>query len=132
MSSLKMPSINQVTLSGRLVQDPDYRVLDNGSARLSARIAVNRPYRDRNDSWQEETSFFDIVLWQRSAEIFADRLSKGSPVFVTGRLRSHTWRDDRNQPHSRIEIQVRHLQILERNDGQEEGDLSEETERTAA
>ena len=132
MSHLKMPAINQIALSGRLVQDPDYRVLDNGSTRLSARIAVNRPYRDRNGDWQEETSFFDIVLWQKSAEIFANRLSKGSPVFFTGRLRSYTWRDGQDQPRSRIEVQVRHLQILERSARIEEEELSEEPEQVAA
>ena len=130
MIQLRMPSINQIALSGRLVQEPDFRLLDNGTARLSARIAVNRPYRDRNDAWQEETSFFNIVLWQRAAERFAERLHKGSPVFVTGRLRSSTWRDEEDNPHSRVDIQVRHLQLLERDpshadmdegEGEEEG-----------
>lgn len=114
MTQLKMPAINQVALSGRIVQDPDFRLLDNGVARLSGRIAVNRSYRDRNDQWQEETSFFNITLWQKAAELFAERLHKGVPVFVTGRLRSSSWRDEEDSPHSRVEIQVRHLQVLER------------------
>ena len=65
MSQLKMPNINQVALSGRLVQDPDFTLSETGMARLTARIAVNRTYRDRNDAWQEETSFFDIASWQK-------------------------------------------------------------------
>ena len=128
MTQLRMPSINQVALSGRLVQEPDFRLLDNGSARLSARIAVNRPYLDRNDAWQEETSFFNIVLWQRAAERFAERLRKGSPVFVTGRLRSSTWRDEEDHPHSRVDIQVRHLQLLERDPSHADMDEGEEEE----
>ena len=100
MSSLNMPNINQVALSGRLVQDPDFRFVENGAARLSGRIAVNRSYRDRNEEWQEETSFFDIVLWQKAAEAFSQRLHKGTPIFATGRLQSHSWRDDEDQPHS--------------------------------
>ena len=123
MSTLRMPNINQVALSGRLVQDPDFQPIDSGSAPLRGRIAVNRPYRDRNDEWQEETSFFDIVLWQKAAETFAQRLHKGTPIFTTGRLQSHSWRDDDDQPHSRIEVQVRNLQILEKDreptDGEE-------------
>ena len=114
MSTLQMPNINQVALSGRLVQDPEFRVVDNGRARLRGRVAVNRSYRDRNEEWQEETSFFDIVLWQKAAESFSERLSKGTPVFATGRLQSHSWRDDKDQPHTRIEVQVRNLQILEK------------------
>ena len=129
MSSLNMPNINQVALSGRLVQDPDFRFVENGAARLSGRIAVNRSYRDRNEEWQEETSFFDIVLWQKAAETFSQRLHKGTPIFATGRLQSHSWRDDEDQPHSRIEVQVRNLQILEK--GQEPTD-GEEVDTEAA
>ena len=94
MASLNMPNINQVALSGRLVQDPDFRFVENGAARLRGRIAVNRSYRDRNEEWQQETSFFDIVLWQKAAETFSQRLHKGTPIFATGRLQSHSWRDD--------------------------------------
>ena len=129
MSTLRMPNINQVALSGRLVQDPDFQFLDNGSARLRGRIAVNRSYRDRNDEWQEETPFFDIVLWQKAAETFAKRLHKGTPIFTTGRLQSHSWRDDDDQPHARIKVQVRNLQILEKD--QEPTD-SEEIKADAA
>ena len=49
MSDLKMPSINQVALAGRLTQDPEFRITEGGFGRLTARIAVNRAYRDRND-----------------------------------------------------------------------------------
>jgi single-strand DNA-binding protein len=114
MSLLKMPNINQVALSGRLVQDPEFHLSENGTARLTARLAVNRVYRDRSDEWQEETSYFDIVLWQKAAESFSERLHKGTPVFATGRLQSRTWRDEEDKSHSKIEIQVRNLQILEK------------------
>lgn len=115
MSELRMPAVNQVSIAGRLVQDPEYRITDNGSARLSARIAVNRSYRDRDGEWQDEASFFNLVAWQKLAEFGAERLRKGTPVFLTGRLRSHSWRDEEENPHSIVEIQVRNLQILERN-----------------
>lgn len=114
MSELRMPTINQVALAGRMVQDPEFRITDSGTARLTARIAVNRAWRDRNDEWQEDTSFFNIVLWNRLAERLSDRLRKGSPVFVSGRLRSYSWRDDDENPHYLVEIQARSLQILER------------------
>ena len=75
MSELKMPAINQVALSGRLVQEPEFRFTESGAARLSARIAVNRPYRDRNGEWQEESSFFNIIIWQ----YFCDATVIGNP-----------------------------------------------------
>ncbi len=114
MSELRMPNINQVALAGRLVQDPELRQTENGAQRLVARLAVNRSYRDRNGDWQEEASFFQIVFWHKEAELWANRLHKGSPVLATGRLRSHTWKGEDQQPHSLVEIQVRTLQILEK------------------
>ncbi len=120
MSQLKMPHINQVALSGRLVHEPELILSESGAARLTARIAVNRTYRDRNDEWQEETCFFDIVLWQKAAESFARRLHKGTPVFASGRLQSRTWRDADERNHSKIDIQVRNLQILERDERESE------------
>ena len=114
MSDLRMPAINQVALAGRLVQDPELRQSENGTLRLVAHLAVNRSYRDRNNEWQEEASFFNIVLWHKQAEYAASRLHKGSPVLVTGRLRSYSWKGEDQQPHSLVEIQVRNLQVLEK------------------
>lgn len=85
MSEFRMPHINQVAIAGKVVQDPEFRFIDNGVARLTGSIAVNRSYRDRNDEWQEETPFFNIVLWHKLAEYYAERLHKGTPVFTTGR-----------------------------------------------
>ena len=142
MTQFRMPSINQVSLCGRLVQEPDYRTMENGAARLSGRLAVNRPYRDRTDSWQEEACFFNFVLWQKPAELWAERLHKGTPVYLVGRLRSSSWRDAEDHPHSRVEIQVLHLQLLERDpnraddadhaDHAESDDLEDEAELATA
>ena len=49
---------NSVTLVGNLVEDPELRFTASGVAMARIRIAVNRRYRDRNEEWQEETSFF--------------------------------------------------------------------------
>lgn len=147
MSELRIPAINQVALAGRLVQDPEFRITDNGSARLTGRVAVNRAWRDRNDEWQEDTSFFNLVMWNRLAERMADRLKKGTPVFVSGRLRSYSWRDDDENPHYLVEIQARSLQVLERlvdgangsgngsgshDDAEAEDDTEDDTEESEA
>jgi len=134
MSELRMPSINQVALAGRLVQDPELRHSESGALRLVARLAVNHSYRDRNNEWQEEASFFNIVLWHKQAEYAASRLHKGSPVLVTGRLRSYSWKGEDQQPHSLVEIQVRNLQVLEKTqervaaDIEDKGEAEEEVE----
>ena len=113
MPTLRMPNINQVAVSGTLCQDADFRFMDDGAARLRSRVAVNRSYRDRNQEWQEETSYFDVVLRGRAAETLCEKLTKGTPVFITGRLQSLRFRDDHDPPPQRVHIQVRNLQILE-------------------
>ena len=130
MSELKMPAINQVSLSGRVVQDPDYRLLENGVGRLSARLAVNRSYRTRDGEWQEEASFINVVAWGKLADFASQRLHRGTPIFVAGRLRSYNWRDDDDNPRSSVEVQVRSLQLLEKTiqDDHEEEAAEEEAE----
>ena len=72
---------------------------------------------------------FDILLWRRPPKPSPSAYIGGTPIFTTGRLQSHSWRDDDDQPHARIKVQVRNLQILEKD--QEPTD-SEEIKADAA
>ncbi len=131
MSQLRMPAINQVALSGRVVQDPEYRLLESGNGRLSARLALNRSFRNREGNWQEEASFVNLIMWGRQADFAARRLHRGTPIFVSGRLRSHEWRDEEDNLRSFLEVQVRSLQLLEKNaEPASEGAVEEEDEET--
>ena len=131
--SLRVPAINQVTLTGRLVQDCEFRITDNGTARVTGRLAVNRSYRRADGSWEGEASFFQITIWAALAERLADSLRKGTSVFISGRLRSHSWRDDDDKPHSLVEIVVRNLQVLDSKDADAPTDVIEVAdERNAA
>ena len=110
----KMPNINQVALSGRLVQTPVLCTSEKEGIRLSVRIAVTRPFRDDQDQWQEHVSFFHAITHGKSAEHFAECLSIGTPVFITGRLVNP------GSEANEVEIHVRNLQILEEQDSQNE------------
>ena len=120
MPTMRMPNINQVAISGRLTRDPEFLyVKDRGSSRLNARVSVVRSYKNRNGEWQEEISVFDIVLWGRAADIFSEELYKDTPVFLTGRLRSANWKDSEGVMQSKTQIHVRNLQILGRDEEEE-------------
>lgn len=114
MSNLRLPNINQVIVAGRLVQDPEFTITENGIARLSTRVAINRPYRDSDGDWHQETSFVNVLAWRQLAEFASERLHRGCPVLVSGRLHSFSWPDSNENPHSLLEIQARSLQVLER------------------
>ncbi|MEO2082450.1 MAG: single-stranded DNA-binding protein, partial [Desulfurobacteriaceae bacterium] len=86
-----MANLNRVFLIGRLVADPQLQHTSGGTPFTRFRIAVNRPYRDRNGNWQEDTLFIDVVLWGDAADRAVSRFNKGSRVLVEGSLRQSTW-----------------------------------------
>lgn len=97
---------NSVTLVGNLVEDPELRFTASGVAMAKIRIAVNRRYRDRNNEWQEDTSFFGGTCWREVAENVSESLSKGDRVFITGRLEQRTWETNEGDKRSAVEVRI--------------------------
>ena len=97
---------NSVTLVGNLVEDPELRFTPSGVAMARLRFAVNRRYRDRNDQWQEETSFFGGTVWRDLAENVAESLQKGARVIVTGSLEQRTWETQEGEKRSVVEVRI--------------------------
>jgi single-strand DNA-binding protein len=101
-----MMSNNSVTLVGNLVDDPELRFTPSGVAMAKVRFAVNRRYQDRNQEWQEETSFFGGTCWRDMAENVAESLQKGARVIVTGRLEQRSWETQEGDKRSIIEVRI--------------------------
>ncbi len=99
-------SNNSVTLVGNLVDDPELRFTPNGVAMARVRFAVSRRYRDRNEEWQEETSFFGGTCWRDMAENVAESLQKGMRIIVTGRLEQRSWETQEGEKRSMIEVRI--------------------------
>mgnify|MGYP006280474691 CR=1 FL=1 len=114
MMDLRMPSINKVIISGNLVRDPDTRILENGTHMAKMSIANNQRYRDRSGEWQEKTCYVNIVAWRKTAELVSEYCRKGSPVLVEGELIYNSWEDRDGSRRSRLEINARRIQFLER------------------
>ncbi len=98
--------INSVTLIGNLVDDPELRFTPSGVAMANIRFAVNRRYQDRNNEWQEETSFFGGTLWREAAENAAESLTKGIRVIVTGQLQQRSWETQEGDRRSVVEVRI--------------------------
>lgn len=88
-----MASFNRVILVGNLTRDVDVKYLQSGSAVTEIGLAVNDRVK-RNNEWVDETTFVDITLWGRTAEIASEYLSKGSSVLIEGRLKLDSWEKD--------------------------------------
>ncbi|MCQ9207284.1 MAG: single-stranded DNA-binding protein [Omnitrophica bacterium] len=105
-------SLNRVFLIGNLTRDPELRYVPSGTAVTTFDIAVNRAYTAQSGEKKEDTSFLRIVVWARLAEVCAEYLTKGSPVFVEGRLRSRSWETQEGQKRNTIEVIAQSVQFL--------------------
>lgn len=89
-----MLNINRVMITGRLTREPETKYLPSGMAVTNLSIAVNRRYQDKSGEWREETSFFDVETFGKTAERLAETARKGQPVYVEGRLKQDSWERD--------------------------------------
>jgi single-strand DNA-binding protein len=111
-TSLRLPEQNSVTLVGRLTRDPEGRFTTKGQAMCRFDIAVNRRYKDATGNWQDDTSFVPVVVWGEAATRCSERLKKGLPVHVEGRLQSRSWETKEGQKRTTLEVIARRVQFL--------------------
>ena len=105
-----MASYNRVVLVGNLTRDPEVRYIPSGTAVCDIGLAVNDRVK-RGEQWVDETTFVDITLWARTAEIANEYLSKGSSVLIEGRLKLDTWEKD-GQKRSKLKVVADKMQML--------------------
>lgn len=109
-----MASFNKVILMGNVTRDPEVRYTPGGTAVTDIGLAVNRYWMDKStNERKEETTFIDVTLWGRTAEIAGEYLSKGRPCLIEGRLQLDQWEDrETGQKRSRLKVVGDTLQLL--------------------
>lgn len=83
--------LNKVFLYGNLTRDPELKALPSGSQVANFGLATNRVYKDKSGAKQEATEFHNIVAFGRTAEVIAQYMKKGRPIFVEGRIQTRSW-----------------------------------------
>ncbi len=106
-----MASFNRVILVGNLTRDIELRYTPGGTAVTEVGLAVNDRRKSQSGEWVEETTFVDVTLWGRTAEVASEYLSKGSPLLVEGRLKLDTWETD-GQKRSKLRVVGERMQML--------------------
>jgi single-strand DNA-binding protein len=86
-----MASFNRVILVGNLTRDPELKYIPSGMAVSEIGLAVNDRRKNAQGEWIEETTFVDVTLWGRQAEVASEYLNKGSSVLIEGRLKLDSW-----------------------------------------
>jgi single-strand DNA-binding protein len=98
-------SFNQVTLLGNITHEVDVRYTPQGTAIADIGLAINRSWKNDRGEKQEETTFVDVTLWAKVAEVAAEYCHKGDPLLVSGRLHLDTW-DDKQTGQKRTKLKV--------------------------
>ncbi len=106
-----MSSYNRVILMGNLTRDVQLRYTPSGTPVTEIGLAVNDRRKGQNGEWIDETTFVDVTFWGRTAEVASEYLSKGSPVFIEGRLKLDTWEKD-GQKNYKLRVVCDRMQLL--------------------
>jgi single-strand DNA-binding protein len=109
-----MTDINSVVLVGRITKDVgsderSFSYIGNGTAKAVVNLAVNRSVK-KGEKWEDETSFFDVVIWGKLAENLKPRLTKGKQISVMGFLKQDRWEKD-GQKQSKIYVNAEQVEI---------------------
>lgn len=109
-----MASFNKVILLGNLTRDPELRYTPKGTAVVTLGLAVNRTFTTETGEKQEETTFVDVDAFGRQAEVLAQYVRKGRPLFIEGRLRYRTWDDKQTgQKRSKLNVVLESFQFVD-------------------
>jgi single-strand DNA-binding protein len=106
-----MATLNRVFLIGNLTRDPEVRYLKSGQAVCELRLAISRRFKTTTGEEREESCFVNVVVWGRQGEACGQYLSKGSPLFVDGRLQYEEWEKD-GQKNNRLRVVADRTQFI--------------------
>ena len=108
-----MANVNKVLLIGNLTRDPECRFTNSGTPVAEISLACNRSFTTENGERREETTYIDVTLWKRQAELAQQYLHKGKSVFVEGRLHLDSWQDkETGKNRNRLKVIGMNVQFL--------------------
>jgi single-strand DNA-binding protein len=105
-------SFNKIIVVGNLGRDPELRYTPQGAAVCNFSIATNEKKRDKAGDLQDVTTWFRVTLWNKQAENASKYLTKGSPVYIEGRLRIEEWADKDGKNRFTLEVNATDMQFL--------------------
>lgn len=105
-------SINSVALLGNVGRDPETKTLPSGTVASTFSLATSERYKDKDGEWQDVSEWHNIVSYGKVAEVIRDYVSKGSKLYIQGKLTTRSWEKD-GQKHYRTEVVVSEIVLLD-------------------
>ncbi len=106
-----MANFNRVYLMGNLTRDPELRYTPSGTPVCEFGLATNRRYTTSQGEQREETCFVDVTMWGRRGVVISEYFTKGSPIFVEGRLKYDTW-ETADGRRSKLSVVARNFEFI--------------------
>lgn len=107
-------NLNRVFIAGNLTRDVELRATPSGTQVAQIGLAINRVWKDQAGEKKEEVTFVDCEAWGKTAEVMAQYLGKGKPVFIEGRMKLEQWEDkESGQKRSKMKVVVESFQFVE-------------------
>jgi len=125
-------SFNKIIIVGNLGRDPELRYTPQGTAVCNFSVATSEKRKDKSGEMQEITTWFRVTLWNRQAETASKYLTKGSPVYVEGRLKVDEWNDKDGKSRYTLEVNGTDMQFIGVGRGDEYSSDSPSDARTDA
>lgn len=109
-------SLNRIELIGNLGQDAETRITSNNNSVTSFSIATVNSYKGKDDNWNNETTWHNVVSWNLS-DYMKDQLKKGRKFYVAGRLQKRDYEDKEGIKRYVVEVLAEQIIPLEKSDG---------------
>jgi single-strand DNA-binding protein len=105
-------SVNKVILVGFVGREPETRAFADGSGVTNFSLATSEKYKDKTGEWKEITEWHRIGCFGKLSEIAAKLVSKGSQVYIEGKISTRKWKDANGVEKSSTEVKCDVLQLL--------------------
>jgi len=126
-----MANFNKVLIIGHLTRNPELRYAESGMALCEMGVACNRKWKAKDGADREEVWFADCKAFGRTAEVIAEHLQKGAPIFIEGHGVTESWEKD-GQKKSRTRVIIDSFQFLGSKPDAKESDAGDATEPNSA
>lgn len=114
--------VNKVILLGNVGQDPETRTMNNGDMVTTVSIATSEVWNDKNTGEKkEQTEWHRVTFWRKPAEIVAQYVTKGSRLYVEGKLQTRKWTDTNGVERWTTEVVAEEFQLAGNNQNGQQG-----------
>lgn len=105
-------NVNKAIILGNLTREPEIKTISSGQTVASFSIATNRFWTDKVSGEKKKSAeYHNVIAWGRLAEIAQQFLTKGSLIYIEGRLQTRNWEDQQGNKKYKTEIVAEKMQL---------------------